>query len=141
MKGIRKILVAVNGSLDLLREGIRLAEDEKTWITVLKVLPPYEGDLHLTGIRNIKDVMQLGGNGFAKEVQQIADETRSLIKTRLEQGKIDEKIIDVAHEERCDLIIMGKKRGGKVKNFFGGNIVEKVIAGSPCPVLYVMDEA
>jgi hypothetical protein len=42
MKGYRKVLIAVNGSLDVLKQGIKLAQDEKTWVTVLKVVPPYE---------------------------------------------------------------------------------------------------
>lgn len=137
MKKIRKILVAVNGSMDLVREGIKLAEDEKTWLTVLKVNPPYDGDINLTGIKNISDVIQLGGNDFAREVKQLADETGSLIKSRMETGKIDQEIVNVAKEERCDLIIMGKKKGGRIRKFFSDNITEKVIAASPCPVLYV----
>lgn len=141
MKGAKKILVAVNGSLDLVREGIKLAEDESAWITALKVLPAYDGDLHLTGVRNIKNVIHFGGNGFAKDVREIASETGSKVKARLETGKVDKKIIDVATEEKCDLIIMGKKRKSSVSKFTSRNITDKVIAGSPCPVLYIMDEA
>lgn len=43
MKGYRKILIAVNGSKDVLLKGLKLAGDEKCWVTVVKVLPPYEG--------------------------------------------------------------------------------------------------
>ncbi len=137
MKGIRKILVAVNGSLDLVREGIKLAEQEKTWLTVLKVLPPYEGDLNLTGIKNINEVLNVCGDKVSGDVKKLADEERTLIKTRIETGKIDEKIVDVAREERCDLIIMGNQRCGFFKRLFGANIVDKVIAQAPCPIFVV----
>ncbi|MBI4690885.1 MAG: hypothetical protein HY754_11580, partial [Nitrospirae bacterium] len=57
MKGYRKILIAVNGSKEVLRQGLKLAYDEECWVTVIKVIPPYEGDLNLTGIKNIGDVL------------------------------------------------------------------------------------
>jgi len=137
MRGIRKILVAVNNSLDGVREGIKLAEDEKTWLTVLKVLPSYEGDLDLTGIKNIKDVINVSGNSVAAEIKQLAATERTLIKTRLETGEIDKKIVEVAQEERCDLIIMGARKTGFFERLFGANIVEKVINQAPCPVFVV----
>lgn len=141
MKKIKKILVAANGSLDLVRECIQLAKDEKAWITVLKVTPSFEGYLNKTGIKKIRKTFPSKGNDFVSDVQQIANETGALIKTRVETGKINRKIVDVAHEERCDLIIMGKKRKQGLKCFINGNSVDKVIAASPCPVLYVMDDA
>ena len=137
MKGIRKILVAVNGSLDSVREGIRLAEEEKTWLTVLKVLPPYEGDLNLTGVKNIRDVLNADGKTLQDSLKKLAEEERTLIKTRLETGKIDQKIVEVAKEERCDLIIMGGQKVGFLKRLLGLNIVEKVISQAPCPVFVV----
>ncbi len=137
MKGIRKILVTVNGSLDTVREGIKLAEDEKTWLTVLKVLPPYEGDLNLTGVKNIRDVINAGDKTMHESIKKLAEEERTLIKTRLETGKIDQKIVEVAKEERCDLIIMGGQKVGFLKRLLGLNIVEKVISQAPCPVFVV----
>lgn len=137
MKGIRKILVTVNGSLDTVRKGIGLAEEEKTWLTVLKVLPPYEGDLHLTGVKNLRDLLSGGGQSIAAEVKQLAKEERTLIKTRLETGKIDEKILEVAREEKCDLIIMGRQKSDFLKRLLGINIVEKVVSQAPCPVYVV----
>ena len=128
MKGIRKILVAVNGSLDSVREGIRL---------VLKVLPPYEGDLNLTGVKNIRDVINADGKTLQDSLKKLAEEERTLIKTRLETGKIDQKIVEVAKEERCDLIIMGGQKVGFLKRLLGLNIVEKVISQAPCPVFVV----
>ena len=39
MKGYRKVLIALNGHKEVLEQGIKLAQDEKTWITVVKVRP------------------------------------------------------------------------------------------------------
>jgi len=138
MKGYRKILIAVNGSKDVLSQGLRLAHDEKCWVTVVKVLPPNEGDLNLVGIKNIEDVLNSGCDQEAAEINSIAETEGALIKTRFEEGDVHKKIIEVAEEERCDVIIMGsRRRRNLISRFFGDNVVEKVINGSPCPVFVV----
>ncbi len=137
MKGYRKILIAVNGSKGALRQGLKLAEDEKCWVTVVKVVPPYEGDLDLTAIRNIEDVLESGADRELAEIREIAASERALIKTRIEEGEIHEKIVEVAEDERCDLIIMGKNRTNWLKKLFGKSVIEKVISSAPCPVLVV----
>lgn len=138
MKGYRKILIAVNGAKNVLAEGLKLAGDEQCWVTVVKVIPPNEGDLNLTGIKNIEDVLDSGGNRAISEFQNIAKGEKMLIKTRLEEGKTHEKIIEVAEEEKCDLIILGaQKKKNRLLKIFGGNTIEKIIQETPCPVLVV----
>jgi len=137
MKGYRKALIAVNGSMDVVRHGISLAHEEKTWLTALKVIPPYEGDIDLTGIRNVGDVLGSGAASTLSEIKRIAESEGALIKTRIEHGEVDEKIIAVAAEEKCDVIIMGAQKSGFFKRLIGGNVVERVISGAPCPVLVV----
>lgn len=137
MKGYRKILIAVNGSREVLKDGLKIAGDEECWVTVLKVIPPYEGDLHLTGIKNIEDALNSNAGKEISEIKEIAESERTLIKTRVEEGKVDEKIVEVAESEDCDLIIMGSNKTNWLKKIFGKNIVEKVINQAPCPVLVV----
>ena len=48
----------------------------------------------------------------------MADTEGALIKTRLEEGKVHEKIVDVAKEEQCDLIVMGAHKQGWIKKPF-----------------------
>ncbi|MDI6728158.1 MAG: universal stress protein [Thermodesulfovibrionales bacterium] len=137
MKGYRKILIAVNGSKDVLTEGLQLAHDEKCWVTVVKVIPPYDGDLNLVGIKNIEDVLDSEGAKAVYDMKDIAKKEGALIKTRLEEGEVDKKIVEVAEDERCDLIIMGAQKRNWLRKFFGDNVVEKVINHAPCPVLVV----
>ncbi len=138
MKGCRKLLIAVNGSLEVLKQGIKLSDDEKTWITVLKVIPPFEGDLNLTGVKNIGDVLDGGGQLMAAEVRGVAESERTPIKTRIEQGEVHRKIVEVAKEERCDLIVLGaKKKRGVLGRLLGDRVIEKVIDRAPCPVFVV----
>ncbi|MBZ0155290.1 MAG: universal stress protein [Alphaproteobacteria bacterium] len=64
MKGYRKILIALDGtSREGVAKGLRLAKEERCWITVVKVVPPHEGDLDLVGVRNIDAVLDGGGAG------------------------------------------------------------------------------
>jgi nucleotide-binding universal stress UspA family protein len=134
MKGYRKILIAVNGSKEVLLKGLQLASDEKCWVTVVKVIPPYEGDLNLTGIKNIEDVLGSGGGKAVSELKDLAESEGALIKTRLEEGDVYKKILEVAEEERCDVIIMGAQKRNWIRKLFGDNVVEKVINQAPCPV-------
>lgn len=139
MKGCRKLLIAVNGSLEVLERGLRLADDEKTWITVLKVIPPLDGELDLTGVKNLADVLDGGGRLVAAEARRIAEGERQPIKTRVEAGEVHRKIVEVAKEERCDLIVLGarKRKDGILGRLFGDRVIEKVIDDAPCPVFVV----
>jgi nucleotide-binding universal stress UspA family protein len=138
MKGYRKVLIALNGSPEVLQQGIRLAQDEKTWVTVVKVVRPFDGDLNLTGIKNLNDVLDDGGAAAVREINKAAAAGGALVKTRLERGDVPQRIVEVAQEEKCDLIIMGsKKKKGILSRLFGDHVVEKVIDRAPCPVFVV----
>lgn len=139
MRGYRKILIAVNGSMDTLRQGLRLASDEKTWVTVIKVIPTYEGDLNLTGVKNIGDVLSSGIEGVVSGINEVASGEGALIKVRVEEGDISSRIKEVAAEERCDLIIMGGRRRTGWSKYFGGGILRRVLDDPPCPVFVVGD--
>ena len=137
MKGYRKVLIAVDDSKEVLTKGLKLARDEKCWVTVVKVVPPHEGDLDLIGIRNIGDVLNNGKRRDLAGIGDVAEIEGALVKTRIEDGEISEKIVEVAEEENCDLIIMGAKKTNWFSKFFGKKVVEKVINLAPCPVLVV----
>lgn len=138
MKGYRKVLIALNGHKEVLEQGIKLAQDEKTWITVVKVVRPFDGDLNLTGIKNLNDVLDDGSSQAMIEIKKIAEREGALIKTRIEHGDVPQRIAAVAEDEKCDLIIMGSnKKKGILSRLFGDHVVEKVIGYATCPVLVV----
>ena len=128
----------MNGSVDVVNEGIKMAQDEKTWVTVLKVIPANEGDLNLTGIKNLEDVLDSGARKVLAGARSVADAAGALIRTRLEEGSPAEKIVEVAAEERCDVIILGaKQQKGWLGRLFGDHVIENVIRRAPCPVFVV----
>ena len=139
MNGCRKVLVAVNGSKEVLTQGLKLIGPEKCWITVVKVYPPYEGDLSMVGVRNIDDVMSGGSERDVSEIKEIAQSEGISVKVRVETGEIDKKIVEVAEEENSDLIIMGASGQNSLKKLFLGNLLDEVSRQAPCPVLVVND--
>ena len=138
MKGYRKVLIAMNGSVNVVNEGIKMAQDEKTWVTVLKVIPENEGDLNLTGIKNIEDVLDSGAQKALAGARRAAEAAGALIKTGLEEGTPAERIVEGAAEERCDVIILGaKQKKGWLGRLFGDHVIENVIRKATCPVFVV----
>jgi len=125
-----KLLVAVDGSdsgRNALRQAFRLARDEKKWITVVAINPRYEGDLSLVGVSNIKEVLKGPGEKILAEARRMAEEEKATIKTRLEEGGVFEKIIEVAEEEKCDLIIMGRRGMTRLERALMGGVTARVI--------------
>jgi nucleotide-binding universal stress UspA family protein len=137
MKGFRKVLIALNGNKNVLDTGLQMAKDEKTWVIVVKVIPPFEGDLNLTGIKNIEDALDSGVGKVISQVEADARAQGALIKTRVQQGNVPAAIVEVADEERCDLIIMGAPKKNWFRKVFGDHAVEKVIDMAKCPVYVV----
>jgi len=135
MRGFRRILVALDGSKDALARGLQLAGDEGCWTTVLKVLPPNEGDLDLTGIKDIDAVFSGEERQVRADVRQSADEARVLVKSRVEEGGIPERIVAVAAEERADLIVIGREKLPWYRRLLGPSIAERVARSAQCPVL------
>ena len=102
---------------------------------MLKVVPENEGDLELTGIKDIGSVLAGEERQVRAEVQQSADEARVLVKARVEEGGIPERIVAVAAEERCDLIVIGRERLPWYRRLLGPSVAERVARSAQCPVL------
>jgi len=56
---------------------------------------------------------------------------------RLEEGDPAEKILHVAQEVPCDLIVMGTHGRTGLGRLLMGSVAEKVLRRAPCPVLTV----
>jgi nucleotide-binding universal stress UspA family protein len=125
-----KILVAVDGSdssKNALKQAFKFGFDEKMWITVVAIDPPYEGDLALVGVSNIGKVLKGRGEEILDAAREIAKQERASIKTRHEEGLAYEKIIEVAEEEKCNLIVMGRSGTSSIERSLMGSVTAKVI--------------
>jgi nucleotide-binding universal stress UspA family protein len=139
MSDYRRVLIAVNGSKDVLLQGLKLIDTERSLITVVTVTPPYEGDLNLVGVKNIEHVLDGGSANTISEIKEIAESVGMSVKVRVEEGEIVDTIVQVAEEEKSDLIIMGAGNQNGLEKFFLGNLLDEVTHQAPCPVLIVQD--
>lgn len=130
MSRYNKILVAMDGSeasKNALKQSFKLAFDEKMWMTVVAIDPPYYGDMELVGVSNIKDVLKGKGAEILEEAKKIAENAAASIKTRHEKGEPFEKIVDIAEEEKCDLIVMGRRGMTGIERTLMGSVTSRVI--------------
>jgi nucleotide-binding universal stress UspA family protein len=130
MSRYRKILVAVDSSesgRNALHQAFKLANDEKCWITVTSVVPPYEGEIELVGVSDIRAVLRKPCDEALAEVEKIAKTERMLVKTVCEEGEVHERIVDLADAENCDVIVMGKRGLRRIERALIGSVTARVI--------------
>ena len=136
----KRILVAFDGSessRNALRQAIKLARLEKSWVKVVSVVPSYEGELELIGVKDIESAIKGPAKRLLEEAKSIAaDEGVSLI-TNMEKGEAYERIVEVAESENCDLIVMGRKGHGRIEKALVGCVTERVIGHTQRDVLVV----
>jgi len=136
----KKLLVAVDGSetsVHSLRESFKLATNEKSWITVVSVIPPYEGDLEISAIGNIREAVRKPCEIALKKAEELAKTERALIKTVCEEGIIHERIVDLADSENAQLIVMGRSGKKKIERALVGSTTARVIGHSQRDILVV----
>jgi nucleotide-binding universal stress UspA family protein len=136
MSDYRKVLVAFDGSTAS-KNALRQAFALGTWIKVLAVVPDYAGDIDLTGISQIKDITHGLGQSLLTEAMAIALEEKTPILTNLDQGEPYERIVHVADNEKCDLIVMGRKGLSRLERALMGRVTARVIGYTSKDVLVV----
>ena len=132
----RKVLVAFDGSSSS-RNALRQSFLMGTWIKVLAVVPDYVGDIDLTGVSRISEITHGLGQKLLTEAMAIALEEKMPILTNLEQGEPYERIVQVADDEHCDLIAMGRKGMTKLERALMGEVTARVIGYTTKDVLVV----
>lgn len=136
----RKILVAIDGSessRNALLQAFRLAVDEKCWITVASIIPPYTGDLDLTIVGDVRTAIAKPYEDALKEAERLAETEGVLIKTVCEEGEAYERIVDLADGLNIDLMVMGRRGLGKFERAMVGSTTARVIGHSQRDVLVV----
>jgi nucleotide-binding universal stress UspA family protein len=136
----RKILVAVDGSesgRNALHQAFTLANEEKCWITVTAVVPPYEGEIETTGVRDLQAALRKPCDDALAEVEKLAKTERMLVKTVCEEGEVHERIVDLADAENCDVIVMGRRGLRRIERALIGSVTARVIGHTQRDVLVV----
>lgn len=138
MNEFSNVLIAVNEAEGPLLEGLKIAREGNCWATVLKVTAPYDGDIDLTGVRDVKGVINSRDDDEVARIRRLVYENDMSAKVMVEPGDVADTIIRVAAERKCDLIVMGARRNaGRLYRYLNGNLVNKVANGAHCTVMVV----
>jgi nucleotide-binding universal stress UspA family protein len=133
------ILVAVDGSdssLHALRQTFPIARAEKSIVKVIAVVPPYEGDLRLVGVRgHVTDMLREPYEKALAQATDMAELVGFPIKTVLEVGEPHERIADIAGANGVDLIVAGVRGHNPTDRIFMGSMVSRVIGYSRTHVM------
>ena len=128
MGNFSKILVAFDGS-ESSRNALSqtLAKFEESWIKVLIVVPAYEGDLELVGIHDIEGLLRGPTEELTREAREIIGSDSARVNIDVVKGEAFERIIEVAENESCTLIVMGRRGLHRVERMLMGSVTAKVI--------------
>lgn len=140
----KKILVGIDGSdssMHALEQAFKLASDEKSWITVVSAVPPYEGDLSLVGVGDILRSMRKPCEDAIRAAEKLAEEKRSLVRTVCREGKAYETITGLAEAENFDLIVLGRRGLRRFEKALMGSVTARVIGYSTKDVMVVPGDA
>ncbi len=134
-----KILVPVDGS-EYSKKAVNLACDLvkkfKSELTIIFVVTPpilFGAEASIVDFKPLEDA----GKKILHSSKKVAKDCGIKPVGRLEIGQAADKIIQIAKDEKFDLIVMGSRGMSAVKSFLMGSVSDKVSHHAPCPVLIV----
>ncbi|MEE8570170.1 MAG: universal stress protein [Candidatus Bathyarchaeia archaeon] len=148
---ISKILVALDGSEHATRAlsyAIDLADKYSASITLLSVahhtiyIPATDDSMDFVTPQVIQECMEAEKMQKEKMLLQALEKIKKgkpnlHVTTKLKEGRPADKIIETAKEENVDIIVMGSRGLGGIKQLFLGSVSDRVADEAPCPVLIV----
>ena len=139
----RTILVAVDGSPDAaaaLRHAQSLARDQHARLILLTVVPAAPPQVVSPGV--VLPPPEDAGEAFARILRKAADALAPDVgvELRLDRGRPAQRILAVARECGCDLIVMGFHGHGRLHHALMGSVSDSVLRAGGLPVLLVRAE-
>jgi nucleotide-binding universal stress UspA family protein len=141
MERYRKILVAVDGSessRNAFRQACRIVRHDKSWITVVTVIPPYQDQHQTLSVREkVSKALRDEGDRILSEFTKIAGEEDVYVKFRLEEGSPVDVVLDIAEENFFDLVVTGRRGMSRLERSLIGTVTARILGHSKCDVLVV----
>jgi nucleotide-binding universal stress UspA family protein len=137
-----KILVAYDSS-DLAEKALRIAiklaaHDNKIELHILHVVKPLlVYDYILAGEEKVKIMRIESAKAMMKEIKESLYGMGNPIIVEVEEGFPEKKIIEHVENNHCDLIIMGSRGLGGLKEFFLGSVSHYVIQHAHVPTFII----
>jgi len=139
----KRILVAIDGSKmseKVLKTATQLALQHQAKLTLINVgkelvIPP---NVVITDLEKILSEISRAGHNLLQEAKEKLKAEGIEADTLFVQGSsISRLIVNVAHEQQHDLVIIGSRGLGNIKEVMLGGVSHKVTQLSRCPVLIV----
>jgi len=143
MGGYNHFLFGVDGSevsLQAVQLGLGLAEPD-TRFTAVSVAPAYEGDLGLVGISDVQQQLRQPCDAALARVADLCAAAGRTVRTICALGEPYVRLVELAEDEGCDLIVVGAKGMSALKQALLGSVARRVIGLSRQDVLVVPENA
>ncbi len=140
-KKVTKILVPLDGSKNSergLEMAISVARQFGATITgVYSIYAPPHSEFR--GVGSVGDSLKVEVKKILSQAKVLAAQNGIVFKEKLMRGDIGYNIIKLAHnkKEKFNLIVIGSRGRGAVKEMFFGSVSNYVIHASKIPVLVV----
>lgn len=145
---VKKILVPVDFSetgMLALEHASFMARLAKADLLLLHVLPIQEYHFEIPEpvmrIENHDEVNQVVEQKLEEVIGEVREKYGCVAKALSTRGKVANEIMEVAKEEKVDLIFMGTHGASGFEEFFLGSNAHKVVTVAPCPVITVQTHA
>ena len=136
---IRKILVPMDGSKNSFRGldyAIHLARQCSATVTGINIIPFYPKSLLLTPISYEKELAKKAKELMIKAKVRCA-QNGIVFSEKITDGHEAEEIVGFAGDKKFELIVIGARGLGSVKEVFLGSVSNGVLHKSKIPVLIV----
>jgi nucleotide-binding universal stress UspA family protein len=141
---IRRILVPLDGSPlaeAILEDAVRFGGDEAEYLLVSVVVPPVPL-LDMVPVTGMPDTSALvpgltkAAEGYLDRiVERLRSEGRRVSAHTVLADRVHEGLLEQANQFGADLIAIATHGAGGIRRFAIGSVTEKIVRGTPCPVL------
>jgi nucleotide-binding universal stress UspA family protein len=142
MTAIRRILCATDlsdASEPAWQAAWRLGLACRAEVLVVHVVPPMlwptEGYIDPSAYQKLVDEMRQDARARLERLVAGGGDPRPALRTRLEDGLPARRILDVAADERADLVVVGTHGRAGFPRLLLGSVADRVLRQAACPVL------
>lgn len=136
---MKKILVALDGSKNSVRalsKAIELAKNSGASITGISVIQVFPTEMGTVRTR-IGIAMSKRYKNFVRVAKMMCTKKQVKFHGVIEYGEEGRTIVSFAYKNKYDLIVVGSRGMGKIKETFFGSTSNYVLHSSKIPVLIV----
>lgn len=140
----KKIVVALDGSpssTKALEAALSMSKSEDSQLSFIHVVkevhPQFAAGEIVLSVTELNSALRQDGERILQEAEDEAKKSHVDFSTKLVSGDPAEKILHFAKEEQTELIILGSRGLGTIKEWMLGSVSHKVTQLAECPVLVI----